>query len=176
MTGYRLTGYRYENFLGEGYRDAASVMAHETFVLDNTDILEHLIKSDLIGESMKKLLYVYATLMEEGRLIYTGFDTDYEEMLYRYRNNEKDRVEFFQEVLDDIRKTTGIDVRFCLLLCDSPRECFTSHNIDQTEDIGEFDIYETSDIVLADFGKKGKLYGYEKLPVACCSVQTENNL
>lgn len=27
--------------------------------------------------------------MKEGKLIYTGFDTDYEEMLYRYRNNEK---------------------------------------------------------------------------------------
>lgn len=30
--------------------------------------------------------------------------------------------------------------------------------------------------VLADLGKKGKLYGYEKLPEASCSVQMENNL
>lgn len=91
-----MTGYRCEEFFGEGRRDAASVMAYETFVLENTDILDYLIKSDLIGETMKELLFVYKTLMKEGMLIHTGFDTDYEEMLSRYRNNEKDRVEFFE--------------------------------------------------------------------------------
>ena len=34
-------GYRTETFFGEGYRNAASVMAHKTFVLDNTDILSY---------------------------------------------------------------------------------------------------------------------------------------
>ena len=49
--------------------------------------------------------------MKEGRLIYTGFDTDYEEMLYRYRNNEKDRVEFFEEVRREMQIAidTGFD-------------------------------------------------------------------
>ena len=37
-----MTGYRCEEFFGEGRRDAASVMAHETFVLENTDILDYL--------------------------------------------------------------------------------------------------------------------------------------
>ena len=74
-------GYRTEAFFGERYRNAASVMAHETFVLDNTDILSYLIDSDLIGQGTKDYLQVYVTLMEEGRLIYTGYDTDYEEML-----------------------------------------------------------------------------------------------
>ena len=99
-------------------------------------------------------------------------------MLYRYRNNEKDRVEFFEEVLDDIRKATGVDVRFCLWLCDSPQECLDYHNIDQARHLKEFefDMYDTSDFVLADLGKKGKLYGYEKLPEVSCSVQMENNL
>ena len=97
---------------------------------------------------MKEFLFVYKTLMKEGRLIYTGFDTDYEEMLYRYRNNEKDRVEFFEKVLDDIRKATGVNVRFCLWLCDSPQECLDSHNIDQARHLKEFefDMYDTSDI------------------------------
>lgn len=173
-----MTGYRCEEFFGEGYRDAASVMAYEVFVLNNTDVLDYLIKSKLIGEWMKELLLVYATLMKDGVLIRTGFDTDYEEMLYRYRNNEKDRVEFFEEVLDDIRKATGVNVRFCLWLCDSPQECLDSHNIDQARRLKEFEfnMYDTSDIVLADLGKKGKLYGYEKLPEASCSVQMENNL
>ena len=30
-------GYRCEDFFGEGYRDAASVLGHETFVLDNVN-------------------------------------------------------------------------------------------------------------------------------------------
>lgn len=90
-----MSGYRCEKFFGEGYRDAASVMAYEVFVLNNTDVLDYLIKSKLIGEWMKELLLVYATLMKDGVLIRTGFDTDYEEMLYRYRNNEEDRVDFF---------------------------------------------------------------------------------
>lgn len=89
-------GYRTEAFFEEGYRNAASVMAHETFVLDNTDILSYLIDSDLIGQGTKDYLQVYVTLIEEGRLIYTGYNTDYEEMLYRYRKNEEDRIEFFR--------------------------------------------------------------------------------
>ena len=32
-----MIGYRTEELFGEGYRDAASVMAHETFYLSNTD-------------------------------------------------------------------------------------------------------------------------------------------
>lgn len=54
-----MTGYRCEEFFGKGRRDAASVMAHETFVLEDTDILDYLIKSNLIGETMKELLLVY---------------------------------------------------------------------------------------------------------------------
>ena len=69
--------------------------------------------------------------MEEGRLIYTGYDTDYEEMLYRYRKNEEDRIEFFQEVLDDIKNRKGIDIKYVLWLCDSPEDVFNSYNIEQ---------------------------------------------
>ena len=89
-------GYRTEAFFGERYRNAASVMAHETFVLDNTDILSYLIDSDLIGQGTKDYLQVYVTLMEEGRLIYTGYDTDYEEMLYRYRKMKKTVLNSFR--------------------------------------------------------------------------------
>lgn len=89
-------GYRTETFFGEGYRNAASVMAHKTFVLDNTDILSYLIDSDLIDQGTKDYLQVYVTLMEEGRLIYTGYATDYEEMLYRYRKMKKTVSNFFR--------------------------------------------------------------------------------
>ena len=58
-----MIGYRCEEFFGEGRRDAASVMAYKTFVLENTDILDYLIKSDLIGETMKELLFVYKILL-----------------------------------------------------------------------------------------------------------------
>ena len=87
-------------------------------------------------------------------------------MLYRYRNNEKDRVEFFEEVLDDIRKATGVNVRFCLWLYDSPQECLDSHNADQAKHLKEFefDMYDTSDIVLADLGKKESCTGMKNCP------------
>lgn len=35
-------GYRTEQLYGEGYRDAAEIMAHEVFELGNTDILDTL--------------------------------------------------------------------------------------------------------------------------------------
>lgn len=171
------TGFRCEEFFGEGYRDAASVMAHETFVLDNTNILDYLIKSDIVSKSMKEYMLVYATLMEEGRLIHTGYDTDYEEMLYRFRRNEKDRIEFYQEVLADIKETSDNNIRFCLWLCDTPEDSFDSYNLDLQKKISDFqfDEYEKSDVVLADIGKEGKLYGYEYEPKPIHSVQVPVN-
>ena len=58
-----MTGYRCEELFGEGRRDATFVMAHETFVMEDTDILDYLIKSNLIGETMKELLFVYKILL-----------------------------------------------------------------------------------------------------------------
>lgn len=170
-------GYRTEAFFEEGYRNAASVMAHETFVLDNTDILSYLIDSDLIGQGTKDYLQVYVTLIEEGRLIYTGYNTDYEEMLYRYRKNEEDRIEFFQEVLDDIKNRKGIDVNYVLWLCDSPENAFNSYNVEQNISIAdiEFDGYLKSDVILSDIGTEGKLYGYEKEPKPVTRVRFEKN-
>lgn len=107
-----MTGYRCEELFGEGRRDAASVMAHEIFVLEDTDILDYLIKSDLIGETMKELLFVYKTLMKEGRLIYTGFDTDYEEMLYRPQecldSHNIDQARYLKEFEFDMYDTSDI--------------------------------------------------------------------
>ena len=175
-------GYRTETFFGEGYRNAASVMAHETFVLDNTDILSYLIDSDLIDQGTKDYLQVYVTLMEEGRLIYTGYATDYEEMLYRYRKNEEDRIEFFQEVLDDIKSRKGIDVNYVLWLCDSPEDAFNSYNIEQyniEQNISmadvEFDGYLKSNVILSDIETEGKLYGYEKEPKPVTRVRFQKN-
>ena len=170
-------GYRTESFFGEGYRNAASVMAHETFVLDNTDTLSYLIGSDLVGQGTKNYLQVYVTLMEERRLIYTGYDTDYEEMLYRYRKNEEDRIEFFQEVLDDIKNRKGIDIKYVLWLCDSPEDVFNSYNIEQNISIAdvEFDGYLRSNVILSDIETEGKLYGYEKEPKPVTKVRFEKN-
>ena len=169
-------GYRCEDFFGEGYRDAASVLGHETFVLDNTDILDSLINSKLISRSMKSYLLEYATLMKEGHPLRAGgYDTDYEEMLYRYRKNEEDRKEFFGEVLDDIYETTGFRVKYCLGLCDTPMDCFDSYSINKDiklEDL-QFDEYEKSDIILADNGREGKLYGYEKEPKRGLSLKCQ---
>lgn len=170
-------GYRTEAFFGERYRNAASVMAHETFVLDNTDILNYLISSNLVGQGTKDYLQVYVTLMEEGRLIYTGYDTDYEEMLYRYRKNEEDRIEFFQDILDDIKNRKGIDIKYVLWLCDSPEDVFNSYNVEQNISIAdiEFDGYLRSDVILSDIGTEGKLCGYEKEPKPVTRVRFEKN-
>ena len=172
------TGFRCEEFFGEGYRDAASVMAHETFVLDNTNILDYLIQSDIISNSTKEYLRVYTTLMEEGRLIHTGYDTDYEEMLYRFREKEQERIEFFQEVLSDIKEMTGMNIRFCLWLCDTPEDSFDSYNLDLQKKINDFsfDEYEKSTVVLADIGKEGMLYGYEYEPKSIRSVHVPVNI
>ena len=43
----REIGFRSEEVFGDGYRDAASVMAHEVFELGNSDILETLTSSFL---------------------------------------------------------------------------------------------------------------------------------
>ena len=72
-------------------------------------------------------------------------------------------VEFFKDVLAEIKQITGKDVRYCLWLCDAKEDLqeYDLHN-ELTDD--DIDVYEESDIVLSDTGTSGKLYGYETMP------------
>ena len=50
MKGEIIMKYRTEILFGDNYRDAAKVMAHETFELENTDILSTL-RTTILKES-----------------------------------------------------------------------------------------------------------------------------
>ena len=88
------TMFRTEVPYGEGYRDAASVMAHETFCLRNTDIPETLtntiLKDSPIIETLNRLIYVIDNELEflfededfdENGLIIKGDNYNYGETI-----------------------------------------------------------------------------------------------
>jgi len=154
------TGFRTDQLFNGGYRDAAEVMAHEVFELQNTDILETLrttiLKDTQIGTRMKPLI--------DGIENNTD-DEDADVFLNEAFNNEKIGIRYMHVVLYEIKKVTGKDIKYCLWLCDSVQDIRDSYEIEGQKPFQIFDEYEISDIVLSDIGSEGKLYGYESYPV-----------
>lgn len=156
--------YRSEELYGEGYRDAAAVMAYEVFVLQNTDILETLSKG-ILKETEAGLKLKFLMKVMEGE-----FESDvYKAFLDEAFNNEEVRVNYMNDVLQIINDITGKEIKYCLWLCDSiteVKDSYESDFIDMTLTL--FDGYESSDIILSDIGASGKLYGYESEPIPIC--------
>ena len=156
-----MIGYRTEELYGEGYRDAASVMAHETFELENDDILETLsttiLKGTEIGEKLAKIVKANENPSE--------MDFEIEEFLDAAFEDEEIGINFYKEVLEEIKKVTGKDIKYVLWLCDSIEDIKDEYECDEIDcQLEYFDAYETSDIILSDMGSAGKLYGYEEEP------------
>ena len=155
-----MIGYRTEQLYGEGFRDAASVMAHEVFELQNTDILdtlsETILKNNRWGEELRCMSGCMRDEIDDGWM---------ENYLNQVYDDDKKGVEFFNFILSAIKEETGKDIKYALWLCDSIYDIVTNYDHDDLSTLNEFDIYETSDIVLSNIGCAGKLYGYEDLPV-----------
>lgn len=97
----KLVRYRTEAFSGTGERDAAEVMVFETFTLGNVDILQTLAEG---------------LLKDRGELTNRCWD-----FIDELNNNgfvddmgTYDQIEFMKEVLAEIEKVTGVDVKYAL--------------------------------------------------------------
>lgn len=143
--------YRTENFSGSMVRDAASVMAFETFELGNIDILEYL-RDNFLKEP---------ALIEKT----SGFIDEISENGYVDDLSEDDRIQFFHELLNDVEKETGVSVKYALWLTDldslTDKEHFYGKDVDCPENI---DSYEVGPIILSELDCDGTLYGYTVLP------------
>lgn len=160
--------YRTEKLWGEGYRDAAKVMAHETFELENTDIAETLVSTMLAGTTAGEKLLILIEELKNGEIVDgdNGLLLDIIENYHDDNNYEKMAVKFYDEVLDAIAEVTGKKVKYVLWLCDSPEDIINEYDMNHELDDSCFDAYEESDIILSDLGLGGKLYGYEEYPYA----------
>lgn len=154
-----MIGYRTEELFGEGYRDAASVMAHETFYLLNTDILDTLSQTLFQNTEYSKELKHMSDVIN-----YEINDKEIEQFLDDAFNDEKLGINYFNNVLKEIKKITRKDIKYVLWLCDSIEDIKQEYEIN--EPFISFNIYEKSDIVLSDLGVAGKLYGYESKPIS----------
>lgn len=88
--------YRTETFSGIGPRDAADVMAFETFELGNTDIPEYLCSHQLKGSSLAPALESITKELDDN-----GFVDDM---------SWDEKVDFFREVLGDLSKVAGVNI------------------------------------------------------------------
>lgn len=154
-----MIGFRSEQFSGEGYRDAVAVMAHETFTMQNSDIPEYLAQtllSDTVWE--EKLVRIANAL---------GNDTGPEDILQfldEAHNNPEAGIQFFHELLDFLKVHTGNEIKYVLWLCDTTDDIRTYYEYG-SHTLTEFDSYRKSNVIIADLGKEGKLYGYTTLPL-----------
>ena len=154
--------YRCDYIFGDGYRNAAEVMSYEVFTLENTDILDTLSDTILKDSPIKNDLRILSEEINKGHKI-----EEDKESLYDLIENAYDKpsvaVPFFKKVLSEIEKVTGKKVTYCLWLCDTKDNVRKYDFHDEMAD-DDIDAYEESDIVLADIGSGGKLYGYETNP------------
>lgn len=156
--------YRSEIFYGSGCRDAAEIMAYETFKLGNTDILETLsttiLKNTEIGDVLeiiqKEMYYNFIHELDE--------DGYYLNLIIEAYTDKEIGINFFKEVLEEVNKITGKDIKYCLWLCDTKEDVY-DYDLDGRLTDKDIDIYEESDIILSDLGPEGKLYGYENMPI-----------
>ena len=140
--------YRTETFSGIGPRDAAEVMAFETFELGNTDIPEYLCSHQLKGSSIAPALESITRELDDN-----GFVDDM---------SWGEKVDFFREVLGDLSKVTGENISHALWLAD-PDTVLNFYGKDLTP--GSYiDAYEPGSVVLTDLGHDGTLYGYDHDP------------
>lgn len=140
--------YRTESFSGLQERDAAEVMAYETFEMGNADILECMRDSYLSGRPICEKIDGFIRELEDN-----GFVDD---MFW------EQKVDFFREVLKEISEVTGIEVNTALWLADKDTVLnFYGRNMVDENDI---DAYETGPVILSDLGLDGTLYGYTNLP------------
>ena len=144
--------YRTETFSGLGERNAAEVMAYETFEMGNVDILETLINTVFKDrlEINERCFYYMNTINNCGLNDMPTFE---------------EGIEFFNEVLTEIKEATGHNIKYALWLADLndvKDKAFYGKYIESDEDI---DAYEVGPVVLSDLGCDGSLYGYTELPV-----------
>lgn len=140
--------YRTETFSGIGPRDAAEVMAFETFELGNTDIPEYLCSHQLKGSSIAPALESITRELDDN-----GFVDDM---------SWGEKVDFFREVLEDLSKVTGVNISHALWLADSDT-VLNFYGKDLTT-ASYIDAYEPGPVVLTDLGHDGTLYGYDHDP------------
>ena len=108
--------YRTEQLWGEGYRDAAKVMAHEVFELRNTDIIKTLSETILKDTEMSHLLRVLGEEIENDCIV-VGDNGLLYDIVKNYSNDDKYKTlgsTFFEEVLHTIKEETGKDIKYCL--------------------------------------------------------------
>ena len=158
-----MIGYRSEQLYGEGYRDAAPVMAHEVFELQNTDVLDTLSSTILKDSSCRYDMERLSKCIGDDN----NEDSEMSNFLDNAYDDESLGIEYFRNVLDAIKNVTGKDIKYVLWLCDSVDNIIKEYG----ESLDEFDAYDTSDIVISNMGKAGKLYGYESAPVLVQSIR-----
>ena len=163
--------YRTEILFGDNYRDAAKVMAHETFELENTDILSTLRTTILKESPISDKLRILEEEVESGDI-----STDDNGELYdmyqthdSYGDDTCASVQFFSDVLEEIKNVTGKDIKYALWLCDEKENVY-DYDIHHELTDDDIDVYEETDIVLSDIGIGGKLYGYETEPKPICTL------
>ncbi len=156
--------YRTEKLYGEGYRDAAPVMAHEIFELNNVDIIDTLIGTILTDDSEPRRALEIINFELRANVPHLHDNKGIFNIIQNYDDHEYEAVLLFENVLKEINNKTGKNIRYVLWLCDSKEDLYNSYYYDGGLTDNDIDEYEDSDVILSDLGRDGKLYGYEELP------------
>lgn len=150
MTTQSNLGFRTESFSASGARNAVHVIAYETFVLGNSDILEYLLENYLTTESLRRECIKALRYLDS-----------FPKRQYRATSRQ---ILIIRSILQEVSSKTGMEIRYVLWLTTKEAatdpEWYGKYMVDETD----FDVYETSSVILADLDRDGKLYGYSKCP------------
>lgn len=173
MKGDNIMKYRSEILFGDDFRDVAKIMAHETFELGNSDIMNTLRETILKDSPLAKKLDILVYELDFGYISKDDINGEMYNLIQTHDsyddNDNSPSILFIKDVLNEIKNITGKDVKYALWLCDE-REHVYDYDIHHELTDDDIDVYEETDIVLSDIGIGGKLYGYETEPKSMCTL------
>lgn len=140
--------YRTEQFSGSGVRDLKELLTFEIYELGNADFLSYAFEHFELDEPLKERIVTMIEYLE-------GIHMDISGKFHDEANQVVDLI------LDQIRKYTGINIRYGLWLT----------SVDAIKSIYSFSISDSMEVyryepglIISDVGFDGKLYAYEELP------------
>ncbi len=147
--------YRNDEAFGDGYRDAAEVIAYEIFELGNFDSLHYMFRNYRLSRELRRKWRGYFR-----ELLGNGYVDDM---------SDDELTDEVRELLDAIAQEVGKPINYVLWLASkSAVEQF----YDGTEN--NIDAYYVSDaVVLSDLGEDGKLFGFEANPIPLERMSSE---
>lgn len=154
------TLWRNEEY-SEGVRNAVKVITFEMYDLGNIDIPDTVFHRYIVYNRSRLEQHGFAKAIEQIEL-FVNDTQDFDSKQYMLELPRAIYQKVAEDIIAIIQTITGVEIKYVLWLTD--KESVVRYYEGRDDNMIE---YPTTEIVLSDLGKEGKLFGYNSLPIPC---------